>query len=52
MKEIQISNDLDLKVYINGVPDLTNIPQDPTDGFYSVIQLMAEKFIQDNNLAA
>lgn len=52
MKEIQIPNDLDLKVYINGVPDLANMPQDPTDGFYSVIQLMAEKFVQENNLAA
>lgn len=52
MKEIQKPNDLELKVYINGIPNLANMPQDPTDGFYSVIQLMAEKFIQDNNLTA
>ena len=52
MKEIQIPNDLELKVYINGIPNLADMPQEPTDGFYSIIQLMAEKFVQDNNLSA
>ena len=28
MEEIKVKNELGLKVYINGTPDLTNVPPD------------------------
>lgn len=51
MQEIQLPNDLQLKVYINGVPNLAVMSKELPDGFYSVIQILAEKFVQDNSLA-
>ncbi len=35
MEEINIKNELGLKVYINGVPDVTLIPEDITEDFIS-----------------
>lgn len=51
MQEIQLPNDLQLKVYINGVPNFAVMSKEPPDGFYSAIQILAERFVQDNSLA-
>lgn len=38
MEEIKIKNELDLKVYINGVPDIKLIPDDINEGFISFLE--------------
>ena len=38
MEEVTIKNELDLKVYINGVPDITIIPEDLMEEFISFLE--------------
>ena len=38
MEEVKIKNELDLKVYINGVPDITIIPEDLMEEFISFLE--------------
>ncbi len=42
MKEIQITNDLELKVYINGKPDLLFMPKEVLDEFCSALLSLLE----------
>lgn len=46
MKEVNIRNNTGLKVYINGIPDLKQIPKDIADIFIRSMAEKAEEFIQ------
>lgn len=39
MEEIKIENELELKVFINGIPDVTLMPQEIFDAFISALEL-------------
>ncbi len=43
MKEIQIPNNLDLKVYINGKPDLQLMPKEALDELCSALLSLLEE---------
>lgn len=44
MKEIEVNNDLELKIYINGVPDLQQIPKDIVDRIIAALELHISNF--------
>ncbi len=45
MKEMQIPNDLELKVYINGKPDLSLMPNEVLDELCSALRSLMEEEI-------
>ncbi len=49
LKEILIKNDLGLKVYINGVPDLTLMPTEVFNSFISVLELQISEYLKKNS---
>lgn len=44
MREIKVKNDLDVKVYINGVPDYRLIIEDKTSGFLEALELHISEY--------
>ena len=51
MKEIQVKgNDTGIKVFINGVPDLTQIPKEITDTLVTTLEFqISEHFEQEHS---
>ena len=47
MKEIQVKgNDTGLKVFINGVPDLTQIPKNITDAVVTTLEMQISEHFE------
>lgn len=49
MEEIKIENELGLKVYINGVPDLTLMPKEVFDSFIVALELQISESVKDGD---
>lgn len=47
MQEIKIENDLNLKVLINGTPDITLMSQDVFNAFISALELQISDYYKD-----
>lgn len=44
MREIEVENELGLKVFINGVPDLRQIPKDIAESIISALELRISEY--------
>lgn len=47
MEEMKIENELELKVFINGVPDITLMPKEIFDAFISTLELQINGYIKE-----
>ncbi len=52
MIEIESDNKLGLKVFINGIPKLKDIPPEKAESLFSVLELEISKFYNEKNLVA
>ena len=48
MIEIEIENELGLKIYINGVPDIKEIPPDKLESLVAVLEMQISNFYKNN----
>lgn len=46
MEEIKIENELELKVFINGVPDVTLMPKELFDSFIAALELQISESLK------
>ena len=46
MIKIEIKNELGLEVYINGVPDIKEIPPERLESFLAVLEMEISKFYE------
>lgn len=46
MIEIKTENELGLKVYINGVPDIKEIPSDKLESLLAVLEMQISKYYE------
>ena len=49
MIKIEMENELGLEVYINGVPDINEIPPDKLEGLLAVLEMKISKYYQKEN---
>ncbi len=49
MIEIESDNKLGLKVFINGIPKLKDIPPEKAESLFSVLELEISKFYNEKN---
>lgn len=48
MEEVKIENDLKLKVFINGTPDITLMPKELFDGFIAALELQIGESLKES----
>ena len=46
MIEIEMENELGLKIYINGVPDIKEIPPEKLESFLAVLEMQISKYYE------
>lgn len=46
MQEIEVENELELKVFINDVPDIKKIPKDIADSIIAALELQISEVLQ------
>ena len=46
MIEIEMENELGLKIFINGVPDIKEIPPDKLESFIAVLEMQISKYYE------
>lgn len=49
MEELKIENELELKVFINGVPDVTLMSKDLFDSFIAALELQISENVKGND---
>lgn len=49
MEEVKIENDLELKVFINGVPDISFMPKELFDGFIATLELQISENLKNSD---
>lgn len=49
MIKIEMENELGLKIYINGVPDIKEIPPEKLESFLAVLEMKISKYYQKEN---
>lgn len=47
MEEIKIENELKLKVFINGAPDISLMPKELFDSFIAALELQISNYFQE-----
>lgn len=46
MIEIEMENELGLKIYINGIPDIKEIPPEKLESILAVLELQISKYYE------
>ena len=46
MIEIEMENELGLEIYINGVPDLKEMPPEKLESFIAVLEMQISKYYE------
>ena len=49
MIEIKTENELGLKVYINGIPDIKEIPPDKLESLLAVLEMQISKYYETHS---
>lgn len=49
MEEIEIENESELKVFINGIPDVTLMPQEVFKAFIDALELQISDYYKEKN---
>lgn len=49
MQEIEVKNDFDAKIFINGVPDHRLIIADKESGFLEALELQISEYFKEKN---
>lgn len=49
MIEIEMENELGLKIYINGVPDINEMPPEKLESLLAVLEMQISKFYEKDN---
>ena len=47
MIEIEMKNELGLKIFINGVPDIKEIPSDKLESLLAVLEMQISKYYEN-----
>ena len=47
MIKIEMENDLGLEIYINGVPDIKEIPPDKLESLVAVLEMQISKYYEN-----
>ena len=47
MIEIEMENELELKIFINGVPDIKEIPSDKLESLLAVLEIQISKYYEN-----
>ena len=47
MIEIEMKNELGLKVYINGIPDIKEMPPEKLESFTAVLEMQISKYYEN-----
>lgn len=51
MQEIEVENEMRLKVFINGVPDLRQIPKDIAESIIAALELRISEYYKSEQKA-
>ena len=51
MIKIEMENELGLDIYINGVPDIKEIPPDKLESLVAVLEMEISKYYESNHLS-
>ena len=51
MIKIEMENELGLEVYINGVPDIKEMPPEKFESFIAVLEMEIAKYYENNHLS-
>ena len=51
MIKIEMENELGLDIYINGVPDIKEIPPDKLESLVAVLEMEISKYYENNHLS-
>ena len=49
MIEIEMENELGLEVYINGIPDLKEMPPEKLESFIAVLEMQISKYYETHS---
>ena len=49
MIEIEMENELGLKIFINGVPDIKEIPPDKLESLLAVLEMQISKYYENKD---
>lgn len=50
MKEVNIENELELKVFVNGTPDVTLMPKELFDSFIAALELQIGNYLENETI--